>query len=69
MEQLVTIAVATIGATGSIAAAYVARQVHRNTKPISNGFASDTLRRLDRIEALILNHIEAHADSDVQRKR
>lgn len=69
MEQVVTIGVAAIGAVGSIVAAWVAHRVARNTKPISNGFAADTFRRLDRIEELILDHIESHANADVRRKR
>lgn len=65
MPELVAIAVASIGAVGAIVAAWVARQARDNTKPISNGFAKDTLGRLDRIEGLIIAHIASHAAHDL----
>ena len=57
--------VATVGAVGSVMAAWVARQARNNTQPISNGFAKDTLGRLDRIEGLIIAHIASHATHDL----
>lgn len=68
MPELVSIAVASIGAIGACVAAFISHTTQRNTKPISNGFAADTTRRLDRIEGLITGHIQAHADHDVARK-
>jgi hypothetical protein len=68
VPELVAVCVAAIGAVGSVAAAWVARQAAQNTKPISNGFASEVKGRLERIENLIVNHIEAHADHDVRHK-
>ena len=62
------IIVAAIGAIGSTIAAWVSRQAVKQTKPISNGFAPDIKRRLDRIEQLITNHIEQHANNDVRKK-
>jgi len=69
MPELVSIIVATIGAGGAVFAARVARQARDNTRPISNGFASDTLHRLDRIEGLIIAHIASHAAHDLQKDR
>lgn len=68
MTELVTVIVAIVGACGSIVAAYVARQAQHNTRPISNGFAGDVTRRLDRIESLIQHHIQTHADNDVAKR-
>jgi hypothetical protein len=67
MEGLVTLGVASIAAFGSIATAWAAARVHKNTKPISNGFAGDALSRLARIEQLIVDHIASHADNDVRK--
>jgi predicted TIM-barrel enzyme len=68
MESIMTLAAQGIAAAGAVTAAWVASRVHRNTKPISNGFAPGVVRRLDRIEQLITDHIKAHADSDVRKK-
>lgn len=57
-----------LAAIASIITALIAKRAVNNTKPISNGFAKDTIRRLDRIETLITHHIEEHADSDVRRR-
>lgn len=69
MSSYIPLLVASIGAVGAVAAAWIARQAQRNTKPLSNGFAGDVTRRLDRIECLITSHIQAHADHDVSRRR
>lgn len=69
---IATVCVAVISSGGSVLAAYVARQVHHvrnNTAPISNGFAGDVTRRLERIELLITNHLEDHAAADVAARR
>lgn len=65
MEYLAALAVATIGAVGSVVAAYVAHKARQNTKPISNGFAPETLARLARIEELVTNHINDHAQYSI----
>jgi hypothetical protein len=69
MESIVTLAATSIAATGSVVAAWVATRVHRQTKPIGNGFAHGVVKRLDRIETLITEHINAHATSDVRKRR
>lgn len=69
MESIVTLVAQAIAAAGAVTAAWVASRVHRNTKPISNGFAPGVVKRLDRIESLITDHINAHADADVHRKK
>jgi predicted TIM-barrel enzyme len=69
MESIIALAAQGIAAAGAVTAAWVAARVHKQTKPISNGFAPGVVRRLDRIESLITDHIKAHADSDVRRKK
>lgn len=61
--------VAAVAAGGSVITAIVSRKVHENTKPIGNGFAGDVTRRLERIEGLIIDHLEDHASADLSRKR
>lgn len=68
MNDLVPLGVAAIGAAGSIVAAWVAHKARQNTKPISNGFAPETLTRLARIEELIIDHINDHAKVSIRRK-
>lgn len=63
------VVVAAISAAGAIMAAYAARQAQKNTKPISNGWSSDVVRRLERIETAILNHLEDHAEAELKRRR
>lgn len=69
MESVIALAVASIGAIGSILAALVARRAEKNTRPVSNGFAGETLHRLNRIELLVTDHIQAHANSDLSEHR
>jgi hypothetical protein len=68
VNEIVPLGVAAIGALGSVVAAWVARQAVRNTRPLSNGFAGDITGRLTRIEDLIVNHINDHAQSNIKRK-
>lgn len=70
---IVAVVVATIGAVGSCAAAYIARRAERNTRSVGNGFASDVHRKLDRIEdrlervdGAMQAHLDAHADRDLR---
>ena len=64
-----TVYVAAIAALGSILSAWLALKAQKNTKPLSNGFAGDVIRRLDRIEGAILNHLEDHAEAELKKRR
>jgi hypothetical protein len=65
IEALVSVVVATVAASGTIVAAWMSHRAERNTRPISNGFAGDVCRRLGRIEHLLVNHLEDHAQHDL----
>lgn len=67
MSYLIPLAVASIGAGGSVVAAWVAHKANKNTKPISNGFAPDTIQRLARIEDLLIQHLNDHANNRSKR--
>jgi hypothetical protein len=69
IEALVSVVVATVAASGTIVAAWMSHRAERNTRPISNGFASDVCRRLGRIEHLLVNHLEDHAEHDLRSKK
>lgn len=69
MESAIALVAQGIAAVGAVTAAWVANRVARNTKPLGNGFAPGVVRRLDRIESLITDHINSHADADVHRRR
>lgn len=64
-----SVTVATIATAGTLVAAWLAHRAERNTRPISNGFAGDVTRRLERIEVLIVNHLEDHAERDLAPRR
>lgn len=64
-----SVAVATIAAAGTVTAAILTRKVEQNTRGVSNGFAGDTTRRLERIEQLIVDHLDDHAQRDLMRRR
>lgn len=44
-------------AISAVAAMYAAR-AEKNSRPVSNGFANHVLTSLDRIEAMVKEHIE-----------
>lgn len=64
---IAAVVVASIAAVASILSTIISAKAARNTKPIGNGFASDVVRRLGRIETLIVNHLEDHAGNDLRR--
>jgi hypothetical protein len=61
------VVVASIAAVAGTLSAFISAKAARIAKPVGNGFAADVLRRLGRIETLILNHLEDHAGNDVRR--
>lgn len=69
LTAMVAISVASIAACGTVVSSWIAHRAEKNTRPISNGFASETLTRLGRIETLIVNHLEDHAESDLNNHR
>jgi hypothetical protein len=67
--SVASVVVAAIAAVGTVIAARLAHRAERNTRPTSNGFAGETIRRLERIEGLIVGHLEDHAEHDLRTRR
>lgn len=50
----------------SAIAVFFSSKAEKNSRPVSNGFASHVLKSLDRIETRLDNHIENHTIKDTQ---
>lgn len=65
--ETASIVIALIAAAGTVVASWIAHRAEKNTRPVANGFATDTTQRLARIETLIVNHLEDHAGHDLRK--
>lgn len=60
-----TIAVIIVAAKG----AWDSRKARRNSAAVGNGWTAGIDKRFDRLEELLTDHLAAHADSDLKRRR
>lgn len=63
-QGVVFIIVALAAAKG----AWEARKARKNTATVGNGWTDSVDRRFDRLETLMVNHLEAHAESDLTKR-